>query len=101
VKPLWPRPVFDSRRGSATSTAPILKTGKLCADRLDAAETRKQSHQRIRREAEDLEVQILRRQSQQPIATEAAHDERMTAGRARRCGDVVRELEWWTRAHST
>ena len=74
-----------------------LVDGEALADGLNAAETRQQRDQRVRREAEDLEVQILRREPQQPIADEAADDQRVTAGRARCRGDVVRELEWRTR----
>ena len=40
-KPVWPRPAFDSRRGSATSIGPQLVDGEALADRLDAADRRR------------------------------------------------------------
>ena len=46
--PRWPRPIFDSRRGSATSTPADLVDRERLADRVDAAERLEQRAQRAR-----------------------------------------------------
>ena len=62
---------------------------KAFADRLDAADRFEQRPQAIGGQAEHLEVDVLRRLAEQPIAHPAADDERAPAGVA----DGARDLE--------
>ena len=88
-KPLCPRPTFDSRRGSETSSSGDLEDREALADGVHRAEPRQQRLQRGRLEAIDLEIDVLGVAPEQPIANPAADDQRPPAGLAHR----ARELE--------
>ena len=60
---------------------------KALADRFDAAERLEQGAKPIGREAEDLDVDVLRVAAEQPIAHPAADDQRAAAGLRDRPGD--------------
>ena len=78
----WPRPVFDSRRGSATSIGADLVDREALPDRLDAPEPREQRRQGRGRDAEHLEVEILRDRAR--AAGRARSRPRPTPARPRR-----------------
>jgi hypothetical protein len=71
---LWPRPVFDSRRGRATSTLP------------QAAEIGFV-------DAEDLDVDIRGLDAEQTVSHESPHDERAAAMVAYELRDGGRVLQ--------
>ena len=94
-KPLWPRPCFDSRRGSATSIADAIGPDnfvdrKALPDGLDATERGEQRGQRSRGDAEHFQVDVLagirasgfgiRTRARGTISHPAADDERTAAG---------------------
>ena len=89
AKPRWPRPVFESRRGSETSMPPTLKTVKLSPTVLTGPNRASSVAERIRGDAEHLDVGVLRRQPEQPIPYPAADDEGAAAGRGGGAGDVA------------
>ena len=92
-KPRCPRPVFDSRRGSATSTAADLVHRKALAHRLDPPEAREQRRQVRRGDAEDLEIEILGVEAEQPVAHEPAHDPGAATGLGDRRRNRARRFE--------
>ncbi len=63
---------------------------KRLARRHYLAERLQQREQAILRDAEDLDVEILRRPAEQAIAREAADAQRSAAGVADGCGDPLR-----------
>ena len=63
------------------------------ADRLDPAEALQQCPQRRRPDAEDLDVDVLRRQAEQPISHPSADDERAAASLADSLGHRPRAVE--------
>ena len=91
--PLWPRPTFDSRRGSETSRSATLKTVKLSPTVLTEPNARQQRLERRRLEAVDLEVDVLGFVPEQPIADPAADDERTSAFRADGARDLGGDAE--------
>ena len=93
VKPRWPRPVFDSRRGSATSTRADLVDRKALAHRLDLPEAGEQRRQIGRRDAEDLQVEVLGIEPEQQIAHEPADDPGSAAGLGDRRRNRARRFE--------
>ena len=86
--PRCPGPALESRRGSETSTAPAgsfeaaqLEHGEGLAHGVHGAEGGEHVADRVRGQAEHLEVEVLRRPPEQRVAHRAADDERPPAAR--------------------
>ncbi len=67
--------------------------GEALSDCLDAAEAGEQACQSVLGDTEDLEIEVLRRVTQQAIANEPADDERAAAVAANGIGDVACERQ--------
>jgi hypothetical protein len=81
MKPRWPRPAFESRRGKRDVDRADLVDLKAFADRFDAAEAVEQRPQACGGDAEDLESRLvgLVARVTQVVAHPAADDERAPA----------------------
>ena len=81
---------FPARQGHVNRAQFV--DGKGLADRLDAAQRLQERLQRLLRDAEHLEVEVLRSASQQAIADESADAQRAPARVAHGGGDASRLL---------
>ena len=81
-KPLWPVPVFESRRGREKSIAqPLhLQYAEGAADRDHLAEAREHALERFELETEDLDVEIRRLDAAKQVAHVPADQQRAASG---------------------